>query len=192
MLMTDSTYTLHICGLTRELPIIPASSRISIASFVILGDTKLIETTAEALVEKLKKDIDIESIDYLVCPEAKSIPLVHVMARILDLDYIVVRKSVKTYMQNPASVSSYSITTEGDQMLVLDGKDAEHLKNSNIVIVDDVVSTGGSLLALEKLLHTLHCRIAAKAAILLEDGGYKGQDLIYLKKLPVFTNTNYK
>lgn len=186
--MYEKTYTLHICGLTRELPIIPVSEKLAIASFVIPGDTKLIEAAADALVQSISECIgeEIEKIDYLVCPEAKAVPLTHAMARILNLDYRVVRKSVKAYMRDPIRVTSSAITTAGEQMLVLDGRDAQKLKNRNIIIVDDVISTGGSLKALEQLLAPLNCNLVARSAILLEDGGFSGNDLIYLEKLPVF------
>ncbi len=182
------TYTLHLCGLTRELPIISVSDTLAIASFVIPGDTGLIEKAGRELVAKLKARFgpDCGGAEYLVCPEAKAVPLAHAMARIMGLDYIVVRKSVKAYMRDVCTVSSSAITTAGDQSLVLDGRDAERLKDRRIIIVDDVVSTGGSLEAMQKLLCPLHCDILAKAAILLEEGGYPGEDLVYLEKLPVF------
>ena len=184
-----TTYRLKICGLTRELPIIPVSDSLAIASFVILGDTQLIETSAEALAKQLALRLDMSqtAIDYLVCPEAKAVPLAHAMARLMGLDYIVVRKSVKAYMRDPRIVSFSAITTAGEQRLVLDGRDAQALTGRNVIIVDDVISTGGSLRALEQLLAPLNCGIAAKAAILLEEGGYRGDDLIYLEKLPVFS-----
>ncbi len=186
----EKTYSLNICGLKRELPIIPISDTLAIASFVITGDTKLIEAAAEALLHKitLQADLNISSVDYLVCPEAKAVPLAHSMARRMGLNYIVVRKSIKAYMKNVRMVTSSAITTKGNQILVLDGRDSHLLENSRIIIVDDVISTGGSLRAIEELLTPLNCDILARAAILLEDGGYQGDDLIYLEKLPVFPN----
>lgn len=189
-MINEKTYTLNICGLKRELPIVPVSDTLAIASFVIPGDTQLIEAAAEALVHKitLQVDLNMNSVDYLVCPEAKAVPLAHSIARMMGLDYIVVRKSIKAYMKNVRTVSSSAITTAGNQMLVLDGRDVHLLENSRVIIIDDVISTGGSLRAIEELLKPLNCDIAARAAILLEDGGYQGDDLIYLEKLPVFHN----
>ncbi len=183
-----NTYKLQLCGLCRELPILPVSDSLAIASFVILGDTQLIEAAAEELVKRVAHQLDSREmqIDYLVCPEAKAVPLAHAMARLMGLDYIVVRKSVKAYMQDPRMVSSSAITTAGKQRLVLDGRDADALAERNVIIVDDVISTGGSLQAMEQLLAPLNCSIAAKVAILLEEGGYRGDELIYLERLPVF------
>lgn len=175
-------YEIEIAGVKRKLKKIKINEDISIASFVMLGDTELIEKTAQELYKKIPSDIDI-----LVCPEAKGIPLTHVIANKLGIDYVILRKSVKGYMENPFIASVRSITTKSPQVIVVDGVDAKKLKNKRVCIVDDVVSTGGSLETVEKILLKIGCKIKAKAAVLLEEGGYQGE-LIYLKKLPIFKN----
>lgn len=180
------TFTLSIGPVVRELPVVAVSKTLSIASFVMLGDTALIEASADALVAHPK--FPRSSIDLLVCPEAKAIPLTHAIAVRIGCNYIVVRKNVKSYMQDPLVESVSSITTEGRQSLVLDGPDRKALEGKRVCIVDDVVSTGGSLISLEKLLSKTGARVVGKAAVLLEDGGYPGEELIYLDKLPVFRN----
>ncbi len=183
------TYTLQICGLQRNLPIVPISKNISIASFVLLGDVELIERCAYALWKKIAlKSFQLnKEIDLLVTPEAKSLPLVHSLARLMDLNYIVIRKSVKGYMVNPLIEKAKSITTTNEQTLVLDSCDTTKLKNKNVVIVDDVVSTGGSFLATKNLLNKVGVKeIVAEAAILKEDAGYENENLIYLEDLPIF------
>ena len=182
--MMGNTYRLEICGLVRELPIIRLNKKLSIASFVMLGDTELIEGAARAIVDH--PGFPGDEIDILLCPEAKAIPLTHAIARILGLDYIVARKTEKAYMSNQIVQKSRSITTSGTQKLVLDGRDAETLHNRRIAIIDDVVSTGGSLKAVEALVARIDCRIVCKAAVLLEDAGYSDGTLVYLEKLPVF------
>jgi adenine phosphoribosyltransferase len=181
MILMENTYELHISGLTRHLKKVKISDDLVIASFVMLGDTELIERTAEDLYRKLPNDID-----YLVCPEAKGIPLTHAIARRLGINYVIVRKSVKGYMKNPVIEKVQSITTREPQIIVLDGLDAEKLTNKRVCIVDDVVSTGGSLKALERLLSHVQCTVVAKVAVLLEEGGYDKEDLIYLGNLPIF------
>ncbi len=178
------TYTLKVGSLVRQLPVVPVASGLSIASFVMLGDTELIETTARLLVNHPR--FPRNETDILVCPEAKAIPLTHVMACLLGINYVVVRKAVKTYMRDPLVETVTSITTTGRQKLVLDGPDAVSLENRKVCIVDAVVSTGGSLLSLEKLLEKAGCRVIAKAAVLLEEAGYAEDGLIYIEKLPVF------
>ncbi len=178
------TYTLTIAGVTRRLPKIRISDSLSIASFVMLGDTELIERTAEAIYSH--PAFPKFEIDAFVCPEAKAIPLTHALARLTQVNYIVARKSVKSYMQEPVIEEVQSITTAGKQLLVLDGPDVERIRGRQICIVDDVVSTGGSIMSIEKLLTRTGCRVIAKAAVLLEEGGYPGEDLIYLDRLPVF------
>jgi adenine phosphoribosyltransferase len=182
---TDEFYELKVAGLTRKLPKVKINDELAIASFVILGDTKLIEECAEAIIllnDFPKKD----EIDILISPEAKAIPLVHTIARRLEKDYIVARKSIKGYMNDPMIEKVQSITTIGAQTLVLDGCDVEKIKEKNVCIIDDVVSTGGSLIGLQAMLEKIDCNIVCKAAILLEEAGYDKGDILYLEKLPIF------
>jgi len=179
-----NTYRLVIGTQVRDLPVVEVSDNLSIASFVMLGDTALIEAAADALVGR--PDFRGQEIDLLVCPEAKAIPLTHAIAVRLGCNYVVVRKTVKSYMQDPLVEEVSSITTAGKQTLVLDGPDRKLLAGKRIGIIDDVVSTGGSLLSLEKILERTGCRVITRAAVLLEEGGYDGRDLVYLDRLPVF------
>ena len=178
------TFTLSIGSVVRNLPVVRISDTLSIASFVMLGDTALIEAAAEALVSH--PAFPRETVDLLVCPEAKAIPLTHAIAVRLGCNYVVVRKNVKSYMQEPLIESVSSITTAGKQTLVLDGPDCAALSGKKVCIVDDVVSTGGSLLSLEKILARTGCTVVGKAAVLLEEGGHPGTDLVYLARLPIF------
>lgn len=180
----SGSFRLSLAGLERDLPIVEVAPGLRIASFVMLGDTKLVEAAGLALAERLRAFR--REIDYLVCPEAKAIPLAQTVARHLDLDYVVIRKSVKSYMSSPVVEAASSITTAGEQRLVLDGRDAERLKGRSVCIVDDVVSTGGSLASIKRLLSRLPCAARISAAALLEEGGYEGEDLVYLGRLPVF------
>jgi len=188
------TYTLNVAGLQRELPKVKIHDELAIASFVMFGDTELIEACAEAII--LHPDFPaLNEIDILCSPEAKSIPLVHAIARRLSINYVIARKSVKGYMSNPVIEKVQSITTIGAQTLVLDKSDVEKLQGKRICIIDDVVSTGGSLIGLENMLKKLNhggnvasgnCEVICKAAVLLEEAGYDKDDLIYLEKLPIF------
>jgi adenine phosphoribosyltransferase len=188
------TYTLNVAGLQRELPKVKIHDELAIASFVMFGDTELIEACAEAII--LHPDFPaLNEIDILCSPEAKSIPLVHAIARRLSINYVIARKSIKGYMSNPVIEKVQSITTIGAQTLVLDKSDVEKLQGKRICIIDDVVSTGGSLIGLENMLKKLNhggnvasgnCEVICKAAVLLEEAGYDKDDLIYLEKLPIF------
>lgn len=174
-------YELKIGGLTRQLPIIQIASDLAIASFVILGDCELITKVAPKIVEKLPE------VDYLVTAEAKGIPLVNEISRLLNLPYyIVARKSIKPYMADPLTDELVSITTQKVQTLCLDGKDALLIKGKRVAIVDDVISTGESLLAIERLLEKAGAQIMAKAAILAEGDAAKRNDIIFLEELPLF------
>ena len=177
----DKTYTLTLCGLKRELPIIQISPTLSIASFVILGDTELVCKAAPEIVKKLP-DFDI-----LITAEAKGIPLVFEVSRLLKQNYIIARKSIKPYMQDPLTISVQSITTQKEQTLCLDRKDANAIIGKRVAIIDDVISTGESIAALETLINAAGGNVVARAAILAEGNAAKRTDIIYLKQLPVFT-----
>ena len=174
-------YTLNVAGVTRQLPIIQVSEALAIASFVILGDCEIVTKAAPLIEQKLPQ------VDYIVTAEAKGIPLVHEMCRLRGLPYyIVARKSIKPYMDHPLTDEVVSITTQKAQTLCLDGKDALLLNGKNVAIVDDVISTGESLQAIERLVEKAGGEIVAKAAILAEGDAAKRSDIIFLEELPLF------
>ena len=177
----DGYYTLEVAGVTRQLPIMQVSPTLCIASFVILGDCEIVTKSAPLIEQKLPQ------VDYIVTAEAKGIPLVHELCRLRDLPYyIVARKSVKPYMSEPLTDEVVSITTQKKQTLCLDGKDALLLKGKRVAIVDDVISTGESLSAIERLVEKAGGEIVAKAAILAEGDAAKRGDIIFLEELPLF------
>lgn len=174
-------YSLKIAGLTRILPIIRLNEKLSIASFVVLGDAELIQASAPLLVSKLPE------VDLLVGAEAKGIPLLHEMSRLMNLSrYIVVRKSIKAYMQDAMVDTVQSITTTSEQIMVLDRFDVDRIKGKRIAIVDDVISTGASLATMERLIEQAGGIVVARVAILAEGDAAFRDDIIYLEKLPVF------
>ncbi|ATV06460.1 adenine phosphoribosyltransferase [Fusobacterium vincentii] len=175
------TYTLHVAGLTRELPIIKLSYDLSIASFVILGDTEIVRKTAPIIAKKLPE------VDFIVTAEAKGIPLAYEISRILNLnEYVVARKSIKAYMEEPIEVEINSITTTNSQKLYLNNQDAKKIKGKRIALVDDVISTGQSLKALERLVEKAGGKVLAKAAILAEGDAKDRKDIVFLEALPTF------
>ncbi|SFL73526.1 phosphoribosyltransferase family protein [Salibacterium qingdaonense] len=177
-----STYTLQVAGLTRELPVIQVSPEVSIASFVVLGDTEIITAAAPLLAAKLPE------VDMLVTAEAKGIPFVHELSKQLGMSRCVVaRKSVKPYMNEPLITSTTSITTQKEQQLVLDENDAALLDGKRIALVDDVISTGESLQALETLVEKAGGDVKTKAAILAEGNAADMPGITFLEKLPLFT-----
>ena len=130
-------YVLTVAGLERKLPIVQISDTLEIASFVILGDVELAVQAAAELVAR------IPQVDYLITAEAKGIPLVHELARILGMKrYFVARKSIKPYMTEPLVIEVYSITTQTKQLLCLSREESEEIRGKRILIVDDVISTG--------------------------------------------------
>ena len=175
------TYHIRVAGLERDLPICPVSENLSIAGFVIFGDQELTVACARELLKKAPE------YDYLITAEAKGIPLIHEMARQSGQNkYILARKAPKLYMNNVLDVSVHSITTAKEQHLYLDGDDAALMKGKRILIVDDVISTGESLMALEKLVEAAGGNICGRMAILAEGDAQTRDDIIYLEKLPVF------
>jgi len=180
--MTDShpTYKLEVAGLTRHLPICPVNEHLDIAGFVIFSD---VELTMACAVELLKK---LPEYDVFLTAESKGIPLAYEMSRQSGKKYILARKGKKLYMRNPVAVDVKSITTEKIQTLYLDAEDMTYLKGKNVLLIDDVVSTGESMAAMEELCQKAGGIIAGKAAILAEGDAADREDLIYLQKLPLF------
>lgn len=175
------TYSIEVAGVKRELPIIQISDKLSIASFVILGDTEIVCASAEEIVKRLPE------VDILVTAEAKGIPLAFEISRLLKMKkYIVARKSIKPYMDSPIIDEVVSITTQKKQMLVLDEQDVLEIKGKRVAIIDDVISTGESLSAIERLVEAAGGNIVAKAAILAEGDAVYRNDIIFLEALPLF------
>ena len=175
------SYKMTIAGLERELPICPVNDELSIGAFVILGDAQLSEASARELL-KLAPEYD-----YIITAEAKGIPLAHEMARQHgDRTYFVARKTPKLYMTGVFQVDVRSITTAKDQMLYLDTAEAAMMKGKRILLVDDVISTGESILAVEKLVKKAQAQIVGRMCILAEGEAQTRSDITYLEKLPVF------
>ncbi len=176
-------YSIEVAGVKRELPVIQISDELSIASFVILGDTEIVCASAAEIVKRLPE------VDVLVTAEAKGIPLVFEISRLFKMKkYIVARKSIKPYMNNPMVHEVVSITTQKKQLLVLEEQDALEIKGKRVAIIDDVISTGESLSAIERLVEAAGGKIAAKAAILAEGNAALRDDIIFLEALPIFEN----
>ena len=181
--MKDMYYTMNIAGLDRDLPLCPISDKLMIGAFVIFGDMELTTACAKALLERIPEH------DVMITAESKGIPLICEMARLSGNErYVLARKAAKLYMKNVLKVEVNSITTANRQTLCLDGKDAEYLKGKRVVIVDDVISTGESLHALETLVNEAGGQIVGRMAILAEGDATRRDDLVYLEKLPLFNS----
>lgn len=174
-------YRMKVAGLWRDLPICKVTDSLYIAGFVIFGDQELTVACARELLKKAPE------YDYIITAEAKGIPLAHEMARQTGAPkYFLARKAPKLYMTGVFESSVKSITTEKEQKLFLDTADAELMKGKKILIVDDVISTGESLTALETLVEKAGGIIAGRMAVLAEGDAQDREDLIYLEKLPLF------
>ena len=174
-------YRMNVAGLERDLPICPVNENLYIAGFVIFGDQELTVACARELLKRAPE------YDYIITAEAKGIPLAHEMARQAgDAKYILARKGPKLYMRDIFSVTVNSITTAKEQKLYLDGADAALMKGKKILIVDDVISTGESLKALDALVEKAGGEICGRMAILGEGDAIDREDLIYLEPLPLF------
>ena len=177
--MSD-TYTLKIAGIERELQKFPVSDKLDIAAFILFGDVELTERCAAELIKKSPE------FDYIVTPEAKSIPLAYEMSKQSGKKYIVVRKGVKVYMDNPVKVPVNSITTQNTQYLYLGHEDGDLLKGKRVLIVDDVISTSESIEAVIRLVNEFGADIVACCAPLAEGDAADRNDIIFLEKLPLF------
>lgn len=176
----DQVYKMNIAGLPRELPLCPINNQIDIAAFIIFGDVELTVASAEGILKRAPE------FDVIITPEAKSIPLAYEMARQSGKPYVVARKSTKLYMRDPLSVDVRSITTDRQQKLYLGIDDVAKLKDRRVLVVDDVISTGESLLAVKELVREAGGEVAGSAAILAEGDAAKRDDIIFLEPLPLF------
>lgn len=176
----NETYTLHVAGLTRELPVCKLNDKLSIAAFIMFSDVELTVACAKELLAKCPE------FDVILTAEAKGIPLAYEMSRQSGKTYIPARKGIKLYMKEPVVVEDQSITTAAKQTLVIDKKDLEAMNGKRILIVDDVISTGGSLHALEALAGRSTGTVVGCAAVLAEGDAAQRRDIMFLEPLPLF------
>ncbi len=180
--MAKRYYELHVAGCVRQLPILNVSDTLAIAGFLPLGDTELLIATGEAMAKRVPEGTEV-----LLTAEAKGIPIAQEMARNLGMKrYVIARKALKAYMEDPVYVEDESITTAGRQRLYLDKPDLELLKGKKVLLVDDVISTGGSMKALQELVKLAQGTVIGQMAILAEGDAADRKDIIYLEKLPLF------
>lgn len=172
-------YRVNIAGMERDLLRCPLNDKLDIAAFIIFGD---VELTVHAAAELLKR---LPEFDYIVTPEAKSIPLAYEMSRQSGKKYFVARKKPKLYMKDPVIVNVRSITTESVQTLIMDSIEGEQIRGKRVVILDDVISTGESLKAVEELCAKFDANVVAKAAVLVEGDAAKRDDIVFLGEIPL-------
>ena len=174
-------YRMKVAGIERDLPLCPINDELYIGAFILFGDVELTEKSAEALYAKAPEH------DVMITAESKGIPLIHAMCRCSGKNrYVLARKSVKLYMKDVVSCVTKSITTGDVQTLYIDGSDAEYMKGKKVLIVDDVISTGGSLRSLENLVEKAGGEVVGKMAILAEGDAIGRTDITYLAPLPLF------
>ena len=177
------TYSMEVAGLKRELPICKVTDDLYIGAFICFGDAEL----TVACAREMLKLVPADSYDYLFTAEAKSIPLIHEMARQSGAEkYFIARKGAKAYMPDPLCVEDQSITTAGMQKLYLGRDDAEVIRGKRILLIDDVISTGGSLKAMEALVEQAGGIVAGKIAVLAEGDAQERTDIKFLAPLPLF------
>ena len=176
-------YSMNVAGLDRQLPICRVSDELYIGAFILFGDAEL----TVACARELLKLADPASYDYMLTAEAKSIPLIHEMARQSGASkYFIARKGPKTYMPDPIHVEHRSITTEGVQRLYLGRDDAELIRGKRILLVDDVISQGGSMQAMEALVRLAGGTVVDRIAVLAEGDAAKRTDIRFLGVIPLF------
>jgi adenine phosphoribosyltransferase len=180
--MSDEFYRVDICGLTRDLPLFEVAPKVRIAIFNMLGDTEVVEAAADDLAARFP-----EGADAILTAEVKSIPLAHALSVRLGIPYVIARKTKKPYMVGSMSVEVTSITTGAPQTLWLDGKDLDIIRGKGIVIVDDVISTGSTLIGMRKLVEEAGGEVLAEAAVFTEGNDpERWSHIISVGNLPVF------
>lgn len=178
----DNTYRLNVAGLERDLTLCPLNDKLSIAGFIMFSDVELTVNCASELLKKVPR------FDILITAESKGIPLAYEMSRQSGKNYYLARKSKKLYMKEPVAVDVKSITTANVQTLYMDKVDLDAISGKRVLIVDDVISTGESMRALEALVEKGNGKIVGRAAVLAEGDAAKRDDIIFLEPLPLFAN----
>lgn len=174
-------YRMKVAGVERDLKLCPIGENLNIGAFILFGDIELTERCAEELYKRAPEH------DVMLTAESKGIPLIHAMCRLSGKNrYVLARKSIKLYMSDVLACETKSITTGHVQTLYIDGADAEYIKGKRVLIVDDVISTGGSLASLENLVKQAGGEIVGKMTVLAEGDAIGRDDIIYLEKLPLF------
>ena len=174
-------YTMEIAGLKRDLPLFPVNENLYIAAFILFGDVEITKASAKALLEKAPE------YDIMITAECKSIPLIYEMARQSGQnDYVIARKGPKVYMENLITTDVDSITTAHTQSLCIGQAEIDLIKGKKVLIVDDVISTGESLAAIEELVIKAGGNVVGRMAILAEGDAAKRDDIIFLEPLPLF------
>jgi len=179
-----SIYPIEIAGLYRELPIFEVGPGLRIAVLNILGDTELVQACAGALAEKLAN----HDYNVIVTAEAKSIPLAYALSLTAQKPFIVLRKHYRTYMGETIQAETVSITTGRPQRLYMDEKDQESIKHQNVVLIDDVISTGSTLVGMRQVMDKAEAVVVAEAAVLTEGDQAKWEHIVSLGHLPLFTD----
>lgn len=173
-------YKMTIAGHERSLPLCKVTDDLYIAGFIMFNDVEITVAAAEELLKKAPE------FDVLITAESKGIPLCYEMARQSGKPYIVARKGAKLYMQDVVTVQVNSITTKGEQILCLGRDEREVLQGKRVLLADDVISTGESIAALEKLVEAVGGNIVGKFAVLAEGEAADREDICYLEYLPLF------
>ncbi len=178
-------YPVEVAGVKRDLRLFEIKPGVRIAILNILGDTELVKAVSVPLAEKLRK----KDFDLIVTAEAKAIPLAYTLSVEMDVPYVVLRKSDKPYMGNALRSETLSITTGEPQTLYLDEKDRELINGKNVILVDDVISTGSTLQGMRLIMDKANAKVVAEAAIFTEGDRAQWIDIIALGHLPIFIDT---
>lgn len=176
-------YTVQIGNVMRKLPIFQVAPGVKIAIFNMLGDTEVVETAAKILASRLPAASEV-----LIVPEVKAVPLAHALSVYSGLPYVVVRKVQKPYMVDCLETEVISITTGRPQSLFVDGKDVGLIRSKNVVLLDDVISTGSTIRGMRQLMQQADARIVGEMAVFTEGKPGDWNEIIALGSLPVFTD----
>lgn len=182
MSQSIETHRVEVEGVIRDLPLLEVAPGVRIAFLDCLVDAAFTQAAVRALARKLAPFRP----EVLVTPEAKAIPLAYGLAVELGCDYVTLRKTQKPYMTDPVSVTTRSITSAASQTLYLDGRYTPLIADRRVVLIDDVISTGSTLFAMQEMMDQIGGNVVAQAAIFTEGDLDHWREIIALGHLPVY------
>ena len=177
-------YTADIAGLKRNLPLFPLNANLRVALLNLLGDTELLTHVSGQLLRLLK----IDQVDTFVAPATKGIVLGYELARQSGKNWVILQKSQNFYAGKSISAQRETPLTKREKKLYLYEQDRHFIENKQIVLVDDVFTSGTTLEMMQDIVEEAGGTVLSRAVVCVEGDLTTRHDILSLTHLPFFPN----